>query len=62
MITSHYINGRQSDLRGIKPGWYAIDDNGKLSCGRFSNFEGCIAGITPPYGWYAGRDPLPRGC
>jgi hypothetical protein len=47
MITPHYINEHKSDLRGIKPG---------------SNLEGCIAGITWPYGWSVGCDPLPEGC
>jgi hypothetical protein len=60
MITPHYVNEHKSDLRGVKPGW--MDDNGKLSCGPFSNLERCIAGINPPYGWSVGRDPLPEGC
>jgi len=38
MISPHYINERKSDLLGIKPGWYAMDDHGKLSCGPFFFF------------------------
>ena len=30
-----YINQHQSDIRAIKPGWYAVERNGKLSSGRF---------------------------
>jgi hypothetical protein len=25
MTASHYINESKSDMRGIKPGWYAIE-------------------------------------
>ena len=35
MIIPHYINENKSDMRGIKPGWYAMDDGGKLSSGPF---------------------------
>ena len=39
MIIPHYINENKSDMRGIKPGWYATDDGGKLSSGPFSSRE-----------------------
>ena len=38
----HYINELQSDLRGIKEGWYAIDERGNLLSGPFSNRENCL--------------------
>jgi hypothetical protein len=28
MIAPHYIGESKSDIRGIKPGWYAIEDDG----------------------------------
>ena len=50
MTASHYINETQSDMRGIKPGWYAIEieDDGELSSGPFSSFEECVKRITQP--------------
>jgi hypothetical protein len=38
----HYINEDRSDMRGIKPGWYAMEDNGKLSSGPFSSRHECL--------------------
>ena len=29
----HYINEDKSDMRGIRPGWYAIDEDGNLVFG-----------------------------
>jgi hypothetical protein len=48
MINSspHYINERQSDLRGVKEGWYAIDERGSLLIGPFSNQELCRTKIN----------------
>jgi len=37
MIAPHYIGENKSDMRGIKPGWYAIEDDGNLSSGPFSS-------------------------
>jgi hypothetical protein len=37
MSIPHYINEDKSDMRGIKPGWYAMEDGGKLSSGPFSS-------------------------
>ena len=31
MTVPHYINEDRSEMRGIKPGWYAIEDGGNLS-------------------------------
>jgi hypothetical protein len=36
MSGPHYINENQSDIRGIKPGWYTSDDDGNLFQGRSS--------------------------
>jgi len=43
MRIPHYINENKSDIRSIKPGWYAIDDVGKLSCGPLSSREECLS-------------------
>jgi hypothetical protein len=48
MIAAHYINKDQSDMRAIKHGWYAIEDDGNLSCWPFSSREECIRRITQP--------------
>jgi hypothetical protein len=44
----HYISENKSDMRGIKPGWYAIEDDGDLSSGPFSSLEECVKRITQP--------------
>jgi hypothetical protein len=46
MTVPYYINEHQSDIRAIKPGWYAVESNGKLSSGPFPNQETCLTGIT----------------
>jgi hypothetical protein len=38
MTVPHYISENQSDMRGIKHGWYAIEDDGNLW--TFSQFRG----------------------
>ena len=38
----------QSDMRGIKHGWYALEDDGNLSSGPFSCLEDCVKRITQP--------------
>ena len=53
MIAPHYISENKSDMRGIKHGWYAADDDGKLCSGPFSSREECIRRINGP----AGREP-----
>jgi hypothetical protein len=35
MMAPHYISENKSDMRGIKHGWYAVEDDGKLSSGLF---------------------------
>ena len=47
----HYINELQSDLRGIKEGWYAIDERGNLLSGPFSNRENCLTRISQSVNW-----------
>ena len=48
MTVPYYVNERQSDIRAIKPGWYAVERNGKLSSGPFPSQEECLTGITQP--------------
>jgi hypothetical protein len=48
MTIPHYVNEDQSDIRAIKPGWYAMESNGKLSSGPFPDQEKCLTGITQP--------------
>jgi hypothetical protein len=48
MTALHYIDENKSDMRGIKPGWYAIEDDGNLSFGPFSSREECVKRIAQP--------------
>jgi len=48
MTAPHYISENKSDTRGIKPGWYAVEDDGNLSSGPFSSLEECVKRITQP--------------
>jgi hypothetical protein len=48
MTSPHYISEDKSDMRGIKSGWYAMDDDGNLSSGPFSSLKECIKRITQP--------------
>ena len=48
MTVPHYISENQSDMRGIKHGWYAIEDDGNLSSGPFPSFEECLTEIRQP--------------
>ena len=53
MTVPHYISENQSDMRGIKHGWYAIEDDGNLSSGPFPSFEECLTEIRQPVnGWH----------
>lgn len=46
MTIPHHVNESESAIRGIKPGWYAMEDDGKLSSGPFSSREECVHSIT----------------
>jgi hypothetical protein len=48
MTAPHYVNENKSDMRGIKFGWYAIENDGTLSSGPFSSREQCNEKITQP--------------
>jgi hypothetical protein len=48
MTVPHYIGENESNMRGIQSGWYAIEDDGDLSSGPFSNREKCVGRITQP--------------
>jgi hypothetical protein len=48
MTAPHHINENKSDIRGIKQGWYAIEDDGNLSSGPFPSFEECVTKINQP--------------
>ena len=48
MTVPDYVNEHQSDIRAIKPGWYGMESNGKLSSGPFPSQEECLTGITQP--------------
>jgi hypothetical protein len=47
----HYINERESDLRGVKEGWYALDEHGSFLSGPFSNQESCLTRISQSVKW-----------
>jgi chaperonin GroES len=42
MTAPYYMSETKSDMRGIKQGWYAIEDDGTLYSGPFSSFEECV--------------------
>ena len=48
MTVPYYVNEHQSEIRAIKPGWYGMESNGKLSSGPFPNQKQCLTGITQP--------------
>ena len=45
MTVPYYISEDKSDMRGIKRGWYAMEDDGGLSSGPFSSHEKCASRI-----------------
>ena len=48
MTIPRYVNEVISDVRGIKPGWYATGDYGKLSSGPSSSHKECLSrGLLP---------------
>ena len=48
MAIPHFINDDRSEMRGIKPGWYAVEDDGNLSAGPFSSHAQCLIRLTQP--------------
>jgi hypothetical protein len=48
MTVPYYIGENKSDMRGIKHGWYAIEDDGHLSSGPYSSIEECVERIAQP--------------
>jgi hypothetical protein len=46
MTAPHYMSDDKSDMRGIKSGWYAIEDDGAFSSGPFSSREECVTQIA----------------
>ena len=46
MTIARYINEVISDVRAIKPGWYAMDDSENISIGPFSDHAECIGSIV----------------
>ena len=54
--TPHHINENQSDMRGIKEGWYVMDEGGKLTAGPFSSRDDCpecLTTVIEPGNWSA---------
>jgi hypothetical protein len=46
----YYINEAKSDIRGIKSGWYAVDEDGNLVFGPFDTYDQCVErDIRPTY-------------
>jgi hypothetical protein len=54
MIIPHFVNEILAEMRRIKPGWYAMDDGGKLSSGPFCSHEECSNGVPLPM-----NEPIP---
>ena len=48
MTVPYYISENQSDIRGIKQGWYAIEDDGNLSSGPSPSFDECVTRMSRP--------------
>ena len=46
MAVPHFINDDRSEMRGVKPGWYVVADDGHLSSGPFSSRDQCLTRIT----------------
>ena len=46
MAIPHYVNENKSDMRSIKAGWYAMDEDGSLSSGPFPSHEECVRRIS----------------
>jgi hypothetical protein len=48
MNIPHYINENKSDMRGIKPGWYMMRNDGNLSSGPFYSHAECLSSGNQP--------------
>jgi hypothetical protein len=48
MAIPHFINDERSEMRGIKPGWYAVEDDGNLCSGPFSSRAQCVISLSRP--------------
>jgi hypothetical protein len=48
MSGPHYINENQSDIRGVKPGWYMSGNDGNLYSGPFSSQQECHGRAARP--------------
>jgi hypothetical protein len=44
----YYINEQQSEIRGIKRGWYTMDERGKLCSGPFLSPSECLRMVSQP--------------
>jgi hypothetical protein len=44
----YYINEQQSNVRGIKCGWYILDECGRLGSGPFSSPDECLETAPAP--------------
>ena len=60
MTVPYFVNEHQSDLRAIKPGWYGLERNGKLSSGPFLNQGKCLTGIFRVSPWLRGPLSVPN--
>jgi hypothetical protein len=48
VIAPQYISENKSDMRGVKPGWYAIEGDGNIFSGPFASREECVARLAQP--------------
>jgi hypothetical protein len=48
MTVPYYISEDKSDMRGIKRGCYAMEEDGALSSGPFSSHGECLSRIIQP--------------
>jgi hypothetical protein len=45
--TPLYLSKLQAIRRGVKEGWYAVDDKGSVRSGPFATREACIDHAAP---------------
>jgi hypothetical protein len=48
VIAPQYISEHKSDMRGVKPGWYAIEGDGNIFSGPFASRQECVEKIAQP--------------